>query len=137
VNLTSVGVENPSTCPAKWIQLGVTAENQEMADERIPLLLKIPAAVRFVSVEPMLGLVDLHIDWLSPFVEVDASLNRTPRLDWVICGAETGLGARYMDPQWARDLRDQCRATGTPFFFKKMSNRAETPDDLNLKEFPR
>lgn len=88
--------------PNLWI--GVTAENQEMADERIPILLDIPAAVRFVSVEPMLGPVDLE-NYLG--------------LDWVICGGESGPGARPMHPDWVRSLRDQCVEAGVPFFFKQ------------------
>jgi protein gp37 len=94
--------------PNLWI--GVTAENQQRASERIPVLMDIPAAVRFVSVEPMIGPVDL-LEWMGA----------RPRLDWVICGAETGPGKRSMDAEWAFDLRDQCRHTGTPFFFKKDS----------------
>lgn len=94
--------------PNLW--LGVSVENQETADERIPILLQIPAAVRFVSVEPMLGPVDINRDW------------HTPVIDWVICGAETGPGARPMDIQWAYSLGDQCVDADVPFFFKKDSN---------------
>lgn len=104
------------------IWLGVTAENQAMADERIPVLLQIPAAVRFVSVEPMLEPVDIR-PWIYA-------------LDWVICGAETGPGARPMKLEWARDLRDQCKAAGVPFFFKKATGKL-IPDDLMIREFPK
>lgn len=90
----------------KNVWIGVTAENQARADERIPVLLQIPAAKRFVSVEPMLGPVDL-----SYFIN---------SLDWVICGGETGPGARPMHPDWVRSLRDQCQKAGTPFFLKSM-----------------
>lgn len=105
-----------------WI--GVTAENQARADERIPILLQIPAAARFVSVEPMLGPVDLS---LSDGVDLSMSVGTGLKpgksylinsLDWVICGGETGPGARPMNPDWVRSLRDQCQASGTKFFFK-------------------
>lgn len=87
------------------VWLGVTAEDQQRADERIPLLLQTPAAVRFVSVEPMLGPVRFQ--------------ERTAKIDWVICGGETGPGARPMHPEWVRCLRDQCQDAGVPFFFKQ------------------
>ena len=93
----------------KNVWLGVTAENQQRADERIPILLQIPAAVRFVSIEPMLGPVVIPEEWP----------------DWVICGGETGPGARPIHPDWVRSLRDQCQAAGTPFFFKSWGEWAE------------
>jgi len=108
--------------PNLW--LGVTAENQRTADERIPLLLDTPAAVRFVSVEPMLGAVDLsaHLSGLS----------------WCICGAETGPGARRMNLDWARSLRDQCRDASVPFFFKQAGPKGTPiPDDLMVREWPK
>lgn len=89
------------------IWLGVTAENQARADERLPLLVNELAGKLFVSVEPMLGPVDLS-RWL-------------PELGWVICGAESGLKRRPFDVEWARDLRDQCVAAGVPFFYKQGS----------------
>jgi len=112
-----------------WI--GVTAENQQTADERIPILLQIPAAVRFVSVEPMLSAVNLTqitIDearyvnaltgehWLRD--GFDKELEPLQRIDWIICGGETGPGARPCHPDWIRSLRDQCQESGVPFFFK-------------------
>ena len=92
--------------PNVWV--GTTVENQEWADRRIPILLDTPAAVRFLSVEPMLGPVDLGA-WVTP---------RTP-VDWVICGGESGPGARPMHPDWACGLRDQCVNAGVPFLFKQ------------------
>lgn len=93
--------------------LGTTCENQEMADKRIPVLLKIPAAKRFVSVEPMLGPV--RVDYYSTnFTTGECTL-----LDWIICGGESGPGARPMHPDWARGLRDQCKEAGVPFMFKQ------------------
>jgi protein gp37 len=111
---------------AKWygdefksqnIWIGVSVENQKAADERIPLLLQTPAAVRFVSVEPMLGEVDLG-NFLCADYRHKLTLGNY--LDWVICGGETGSGARPMHPDWARSLRDQCQAVGIPFFFKRL-----------------
>lgn len=122
----------------KNLWLGITAENQEMADLRIPILLQIPATVRFVSVEPMLGPVDLtavrlpdHLqpDWAygMPYgITFDALqpneshiYDSENHLDWVICGGETGPHARPVHPDWVRNLRDQCQAAGVPFFFKQ------------------
>ena len=113
-----------SIYPLRNVWLGVTAEDQQRADERIPDLLDTPAAVRFVSVEPMLGPVDLR-NWLGK-----PTVRRMDResgagcgfLDWVICGAETGPGARPMDNQWAADLCRQCQEADVPFFFKKHSD---------------
>jgi protein gp37 len=97
------------------IWLGVSIENQARADTRVPLLLQVPAAVRFVSVEPMLGPVDLR-RWLR-------GLNGTqePRVHLVICGAESGPNRREFDVQWALDLYHQCREAGVPFFYKQGS----------------
>lgn len=119
------------------VWLGVTVCNQAEADEKIPVLLQTPAAVRFVSVEPMLGPVDLgHLSWtdiIGSTAEKNALTGKTwiqgncgessqtlqgNRLDWVICGGETGPGARPMHPDWVRGLRDQCQAADVPFFFK-------------------
>lgn len=125
--------------PLRNVWLGVTAENQAAADERIPLLLQTPAAKRFVSVEPMLGMVDLHRyrDYLyyTPR-RFSERYGYKHKLDWVICGGETGPGARPMDPEWARSLRDQCKESGVPFFMKKMSGGAQPPDDLMIREYP-
>lgn len=109
--------------PLSNVWLGVTAENQQRADERIPVLLQIPAAVRFVSVEPMLGPVDLR-KWMAwdGFRRNIPGFIPNPNyrgLNWVICGGETGPGARPMHPDWARSLRDQCQQVGVPFFFKQ------------------
>jgi protein gp37 len=93
--------------------LGVSVENQEAADRRIPELLAIDAAVRFLSCEPLLGSVDLAIAvGVLPVVI-------TGDIDWVIAGGESGPGARPMHPDWARGLRDQCAGAGAPFFFKQ------------------
>lgn len=142
------------------IWLGVTAENQARADERIPILLDTPAAVRFVSVEPMLGPVDLgsymrcemyagesvvygkgtilpsgHADHYHP-----ARLR--PRLDWVICGGESGPHRRPFDVAWAVSLYEQCKAAGVPFFYKQGNAMRPGQDDElpgigQVKEWPR
>ena len=96
--------------PSPNVWLGVSVENQQWADTRIPWLLKTPAAVRFLSVEPMIGPVDL-----SPW------LGKRSAIDWVICGGESGPNRRDMDPDWARSIRDQCVAAGVAFFFKQGS----------------
>lgn len=124
-----VTMTGPWPLPNVW--LGVSAERQQEADERIPDLLATPAAVRFVSAEPLLGEIDLaDITWPKdrPSFPVtdDISEARTAlrvvegvRLDWVIAGGESGPDARPMHPDWARSLRDQCAAAGVPFFFKQ------------------
>jgi protein gp37 len=114
--------------PIPNVWLGVTAENQQRANERIPLLLQIPAAVRFVSVEPMLGSVGLARLFPSAYGM------RNDRFQ-VICGAETGPGARPMHPEWARSLRDQCQAAGVPFFFKQWGEFQEGSNVVNGKYF--
>ena len=101
--------------PNVWI--GVSVEDQQRADERIPILLTIPAVVRFLSVEPMLGPVDLRQWTLAEHGR--RFIGAKPGIDWVICGGESGKGARRMDPAWAESVRDQCVAAGVPFFFKQ------------------
>ena len=115
----------------KNVWLGVTAENQARADERIPILLQIPAAVRFVSVEPMLGEVDMTFDVGTGEGHRDSFFNYG--LSWAIVGGETGPGARPIHPAWVRSLRDQCQAAGVPFFFKSWGDwrECEPPDQWN------
>lgn len=103
------------------VWLGTTVENQTEADRRIPHLLRVPAKVRFLSCEPLLGPVDLtaiertggEIGFMRP---LDGRFNR---LHWIIAGGESGPGARPMHPDWVRDLRDQCAEAGVPFLFKQ------------------
>jgi protein gp37 len=127
--------------PNVW--LGVSVEDQERADERIPLLVDTPAAVRFVSCEPMLGPVDIResltVDWRGNNQEAPDGL---PALDWVIVGGESGPGARPMQPEWARSIRDQCVAAGVPFFFKQWGGRTPKAggrelDGRTWEEYPR
>jgi protein gp37 len=119
--------------PLPNVWLSVSVENQATWDERIPLLLRTPAAVRFVSLEPMLGLVDFGLSLGEERHISCESCKATPvtgkpycpgnheagGIDWVICGGESGPKARPMHPDWARSVRDQCQAAGVPFFFKQ------------------
>lgn len=142
-------VEGKRRPPLSNIWLGVTAENQEMADLRIPILLSIPAAVRFVSIEPMLGPVDLTqinlgnnvlINALTgdctsyhPYGGAKTVKDSWGKLDWVIVGGESGPKARPMHPDWVRSLRDQCQAAGVPYFFKQWGewvHESQAPDIL-------
>jgi protein gp37 len=96
--------------PNVWF--GVSTEDQRRADERIPDLLATPAAIRFLSAEPLLGPIDLRaIRW--------GHSNALMRLDWIIAGGESGPAARPMHPDWARSLRDQCAAARRAFFLKQ------------------
>ena len=119
-----VGVRWP--LPNVW--LGVSAERQLDADERIPELLATPAAVRFVSAEPLLGPIDFtQIDLggsLSNTLQstrwiTDTGIHDRSPLDWIIVGGESGPGARPLHPDWARSIRDSCAEAGAPFFFKQ------------------
>lgn len=116
--------------PNVW--LGVTAENQEMADERIPVLLQVPAAVHWVSIEPMLGPMMLENyfsysdycpghDWGDPgYPPIECSFcEHHPGVDWIVVGGESGPKARPTNPNWVRSIRDQCQAVGAPFYMKQ------------------
>ncbi len=121
--------ENPASIP--WslpnLAIGVSVSNQKDADERIPLLLRIPARWRFVSAEPLLGSLDLNA-WLDvrgppgpPYIA------DTPRLDGVIVGGETGYDARPCHPDWVRGIRDQCADAGVAFHFKSWGEYRAQP----------
>ncbi|MDD5249680.1 MAG: phage Gp37/Gp68 family protein [Rhodocyclaceae bacterium] len=124
--------------PLPNVEFGVTTENQDAANERVGLLQMIPAAVRWVSVEPLLGAIDFR--WLP--VEACASeccgmqrlngltgaaicdlsgqvFDRGPRIDWIVAAGESGPKARPMHPDWVRGLRDQCATASVPFLFKQ------------------
>ena len=113
--------------PLKNVWFGVTAENQEMANLRLPSLFHIPAAKRFVSIEPQLGPVDLSAyyftrqngDYAFPYLPEEARTKIINLLDWVICGCESGTNRRPFEFDWAVSLRDQCVRAGVPFFFKQ------------------
>ncbi len=128
--------------PHPRIWLGVSVEDQAAADERIPLLLDTPAAVRWISAEPLLGPVrlsglfglitddeDVRINALEgTFITSRYQEDETPlgaKLDWVVVGGESGPKARPMHPQWARSLRDQCAEAGVPFLFKQWGEWTE------------
>lgn len=120
---------------------GVTAENQKRADERIPVLLQIPAAVRFVSVEPMIGPVDLRPAHDAAY---DTGVCPVVKVGWIIIGAETGPGRRPCRLEWVRNLVQQCQAAGVAVFVKKLEidgkvtgNVADWPADLRVREYPR
>jgi protein gp37 len=130
-------------CRDKWpdlrwplpnVWLGVSVEDQRAADERIPELLATPAAVRWISAEPLLGPVDLGkivlradgqlptalSNSLGDYVQpLTGNFRDSPMLDWVVAGGESGPGARPMHPDWVRGLLDQCEMAGVPFLFKQ------------------
>lgn len=143
------------------IWLGVSVEDQRTANERIPLLLQTPAAVRWVSAEPLLG--EVRLDRLRTDGEgwavtdaltgerrghhenPDRSEWMDSRVDWVVVGGESGPNARPMDMAWAQDLRRQCKAAGVPFFMKQLSQVTSRrffrslgvfPEDLQVREWP-
>ncbi|RWQ12383.1 DUF5131 family protein [Mesorhizobium sp.] len=106
--------------PLPNVWLGVSAERQQEADERIPELLATPAAVRFVSAEPLLGPIDFgKIIRAATFAGRLYPDGKTGPIGWIIVGGESGPSARPMHPAWARSIRDQCRAAGVHFFFKQ------------------
>lgn len=110
--------------PNVW--LGSTVEDRERAAQRLPVLGATPATVRFISAEPLIE------DWSDM---LPAALARW-RLDWIICGGESGGGARDMPADWARRLRDATLAGGSAFFMKQMSRKADIPADLLVRQFP-
>jgi protein gp37 len=136
--------------PLPNVWLGVSVEDQARADERIPDLLATPAAIRWISAEPLLGPVDIlpyafivtHEDaaileapevegepvpalpWRDPATTPPEYID-TPRLDWIVVGGESGPGARPMRADWARSLRDQCLSADVPFFFKQWGEWAD------------
>ena len=134
-------VEKPVPCPEPGIWLGTSVERQKEADERIPELLQTPAAVRFLSIEPLLEAVDLT--------------GYTLGLDWVIVGGESGPGARPFPVDAARNIVKHCKAVGVPVFVKQMGARpvfgtiptrlkdskggdmSEWPVDLQVRQMPR
>ena len=165
--------------PPLNVWLGTSVEDQQTAGERILHLRETPAAVRWLSVEPLLGSVDLRVlpapskpysssgsvvdldpirwerrsevlcqrryDALRGIIgwEGQACLPEEtpdevglPKLDWVVCGGESGPGYRPMKAEWARYIRDQCEQAGVPFFMKQMAGKADIPSDLMIREYP-
>lgn len=119
------------------VWLGVSVEDQKTADERIPLLLQTPAAVRFVSAEPLLGFVNL-----CPWIDADWSptlntwkwspIKAGPSLDWVIVGGESGPKARQFRPHWARQIVGPCKAARVPVFVKQMGSNVVDRNDAGF-----
>lgn len=136
------GVMN-SIFPLPNVWLGVSVEDQKTADERIPLLLQTPAAVRWVSYEPALGPVDftkyltsgwkdiITGKWYPHHPKSETLEQDVPILDWLVAGGESGPGARPAHPDWFRSVRDQCQAAGVPFFFKQWG------EWLPIDQFPK
>lgn len=131
----------PFTFPNIW--LGATIVNQEEADRDIPKLLSVPAAVHWLSMEPLLGPVTLQglapgetmeheqvREYLSPIEDKHGFAPKHATVDWVIVGGESGTGARPMHPDWARSLRDQCESAAVPFLFKQWGEWAEGESPL-------
>lgn len=116
----------PAVPPLPNVWLGTSVENQETADERIPHLLRVPAAVRFLSVEPLLGAIDVvppplrgSGNWLGPATQSRGMHNG---VDWAIIGGESGPGARPCDIAHIRSLVQQCQAAGVPCFVKQLGS---------------
>lgn len=106
--------------PNVW--LGTTCEDQLRYDLRWPVLRDVPASVRFISYEPAIGSLRLHEKGLHP--------------DWLICGGESGPGARFMEPDWARAIMADCLHAGVNFFMKQMTRKQEIPSDLLVRQWP-
>ena len=140
--------------PNVW--LGTSVENQEQADKRIPHLLRCPAAVRFLSCEPLLGAIRLPLDHGTNCDEAACEQHRRRLISWVIAGGESGPGARPCDVAWIRSIVGQCRDAGVPVFVKQLGRRpvipanepwtcldrkggdpAEWPEHLRVREMPR
>jgi len=109
--------------PWRNVWLGTTTEDQQHYDRRWPILREIPAAVHFVSYEPALGPLVLPSGSVLP--------------DWIICGGESGPGARYMKRCWARNLRDECQELSIAFFMKQMTGKKPIPSDLLVRQYPK
>ena len=111
--------------PNVW--LGTTCEDDDHYRSRYKYLSATPARIRFISYEPAIG--PLRLDWVpSP---------RVVKPDWVICGGESGVGRRTMDPDWARMVRNTCAKDNIAFFMKQMTGKAPIPPDLLVRQFPK
>lgn len=131
--------------PLPNVWLGVSAENQAMANLRIPKLLETPAAKRFVSLEPLLGEIDLikttyryggfgvtFAGFLKDENEYDDYHYFQPKLDWVIVGGESGPNARHMRADWVRQIVKDCQSTSVPVFVKQMGRRIYDRNDIGF-----
>jgi protein gp37 len=136
----------PRSIP-KWplpnVWMGTSCEDQITANKRIHELLQIPAAVHWISAEPLLGPIDLTAKWCEKTETAHECDTVVSRLDWVVTGQESGRGTRSMDLDWVRSLRDQCKAAGAAFFMKQICKNGRKipfssfPKDLQVREFPR
>jgi protein gp37 len=129
--------------PLPNVWLGVSTEDQRTADKRIPLLLQTPAAVRFLSCEPLIGAIDLlrFMPQCACGGSVCPGWKPGDALHWVIAGGESGQHARPLDMDWARSLRDQCVAAGVAYHFKQIGGRTHAAggrllDGRTWDEFP-
>lgn len=130
--------------PLSNVLLGVSCENQEAANKRIPLLRRCPAAAHFVSFEPLLGPIDCDtrwLEWLPTGPDENGESNLLPPLRWGIVGSESGRGARWMETEWARSLVDQLIAAGIAVFTKQIANEYDRkggkPEHWPAGEWPR
>lgn len=153
----AAGLVEDADWPLPNVWEGVSVVNQEEADLLIPILLQTPAAVRWISGEPLLGSLDIgrylrgRCDaghdyarkWSGTTCsECDATIGAA--LDWVVVGGESGPGARPMDVEWARSVMQQCKSAGVPFFMKQGSKANwanfndfdSFPPDLQIRQFP-
>lgn len=130
--------------PEEWQQefpsnvwIGTSVEDQEMANLRIPQLLKVPAAIRFLSCEPLLSKIDLRLDVCQTPTIGGIQWTAGELLDWVIVGGESGRNKRPFDCDWARSIRNQCKKEFVDFFMKQVDKIQPIPEDLNIMEFPK
>lgn len=118
--------------PLPNVWLGVSVEDQESADERIPLLIGVPAAVRWVSIEPMIGPVDFKevpVGMFGPLRPHGGTGQETPKLDWVVVGGESGPNARPMEDEWVRKIVYACERAHVPLFVKQLGAAYSDPVD--------
>jgi hypothetical protein len=116
---------NYGSQPLSNVWLGTSVEDQQRADERIPHLLRCPAAVRFLSCEPLLG--PINLDSFIGYADGDP-------INWIICGGESGPGARPWDVWWIESIRDQCRAAGVACFIKQLGAHPVSTIECLLSE---
>jgi protein gp37 len=133
--LTQVGISNPTTMPAKWIHLGVSVENQAAADERIPYLRDCPAAVRFLSVEPLLEGIDLRFVTRRTYRFPDGRAGLSGEIGWVIVGCESGPKRRNCPLEFVRSIAMQCCDAKIPVFVKQVEVDSKVEKDIT--KFPR
>lgn len=146
------GFARPEHWPLPNVWLGTSVEDQERADQRLPALCETPAAVRWVSAEPLLAPVDLS-PWLGPVDwppcwdqhEPSAECSRCIQPEWMVLGGESGPGARPMQVEWAESLVAQCQAAGVAVFVKQLGtvlggkshhDMATFPSSLRVREYP-